>query len=639
MKDAAQMTSANKFKKIELTSPQFGWFLNLLLKLFERIIQLPKLNKVYKKIVLSIREDHNFWQASVQVLELKIQLSEIDLSKIPKNGPVLIVANHPFGGVEALVMGDILTKARKDFLFVANKTLNLLPEIKPYLISVSVDEEKVTSAKIKNHNQIQKAVRHLQSGGCVVMFPSGEIATARPPWGEANERKWNSTVARLAKSTQSKVVPIYFHGKNSPIFQWISLLMLPPKNVFYKWIRKLTLFLRLSFMIFEILRKSKSQVEVKIGVPLSFDKYSHIKSYQALAEYFRLRTYLLAGDQLWIKSRFNLLKKQSRIKSINERQLHPVGEAIPQEVILSELNHLLQKNPESLVFSILNFRVFLAKRFQIPNIVLEIGRLREITFRAEGEGSGLSYDIDSFDDDYEHLFIFDTTSEQVVGAYRLGHVQNLLKQKGIEGVYTHQLFHYDSNFLDQIGNAMELGRSFIISKYQKSRAFSILLTGLAHVLLRRPEIETLFGPASISAEYSPLSSFIMIEFLMRHYGADNSLKEMVKPPFPFKLQSNFNEQNLNSFLDGTHDLNELNSVIESLELREKSVPTLITYYSKIGAKYVTFNVDPLFSSIDGLIVVKLTEFPFNSLKKMIGEERAHLFLNSRKNSLEQSDFL
>lgn len=627
------------FKKLQITNPKYGFLLNSFIAFYSWLIQIPKLNRVYEKIVLSMNKELNFWQASIKVLDIKIKISDQDLLKIPKSGATLIVANHPFGGVEALVTGDILSKVRQDFLFVANKTLNMLPELKPYLISVSVDEEKVTSAKIKNHTQIQKAVQHLKSGGAVVIFPSGEIATARPPWSAAKEKKWNSTVSRLAKKSEAKVVPFYYGGKNSLLFQLVSFLMLPPKGLISKTLRKVGLFLRLSLMIREVLGKYSTTVQLKIGSPILFEKYSHVKSHQALAEYFRIRTYLLAGESQWLKTRLDFLNRESRFKPLSDRRMQPIGNPIPSAILKNEIESLKQTIPEACVYKIFNYGIYIAKKEHIPNIVLEIARLREITFRAEGEGSGLSYDIDSFDEDYEHLFIWEENAYEVIGAYRLGSIDELINKKGISGVYTHQLFKYDPKFLKQIGNAIELGRSFIIEKYQKTRALSFLLTGLAYVLYKRPHIQTLFGPASISAEYSPLSSFIMIEYLMRHHGADNSLRDQVKPPYPFKLQSNINEKNLDNLINGTHDLTELNAVIESVEDNEKSVPTLITYYSKIGAKYVTFNVDPEFSSIDGLIVVNLSEFPLNSLKKMIGEESARNFLASRQSShLQQNHF-
>lgn len=204
-----------------------------------------------------------------------------------------------------------------------------------------------------------------------------------------------------------------------------------------------------------------------------------------------------------------------------------------------------------------------------------------------------------------------------------------MEKIGIEGIYTHSLFKYDIKFLDQIGEAMELGRSFIVPKHQGSQALSILLTGIAKILLQRPQIKSLFGPASISAEYSKLASFIMIEYLMKHHGAEDKMQSMVKPYLPYKLRTDLSEQNLNELLHGAHNLDGLNAVVETLE-GEKNVPTLITYYSKMGAKYVAFSVDKEFNSIDGLIVVKLSEFPKPMMRRML-KDKTDQFYEDRKN--------
>ncbi len=623
------------FTPLTLKSPHNSRLGNFFLGLLERLIRFPEVARIHRQSVELMNSDTNFWQAATKVMGINVDIKASDIGKIPSKGATIFVANHPFGGVEAIALASVISQVRNDFMFIANQTLNLIPEVAPYLFAVDIDESKGVSAKAQNRIQIQKGIQHLQSGGVLILFPSGEISTANPPWKKAYDRKWSSTAAKIAKASQARVVPVYFGGKNSFAFQVVSIFLIKnPKNFVTRSIRQISLFLRAMLMVHEIVRQQNQTLNMRVDSPIPYDKFSHIESNQALSEYFRLRTYLLGGDPQLVHSRLDILKRNPIKRTItsnkiSSRKLAPIGPAIPKPLLQTEIENLVSHHPESLILETKQFSVYLTKKHLTPNIITEIGRLREITFREEGEGSGLSYDIDDFDSTYEHIFVWSRSDLEITGAYRLGTVRQLLANEGLRGIYTHSLFQYDQKFLDEIGESMELGRSFVVAKFQKSRTLSLLLTGIAKVLLKRPHIKTLFGPASISAEYSKIASFVMIEFLMRQHGAPEKVKAMVTPPFPFKINTDLNEASLSHLIKGAHDLNGLNSVIESVENGGKSVPTLVTYYSKIGARYVAFNVDPEFSSIDGLIVSNLSEFPAHSLKKMIGERDAEQFMKDR----------
>ncbi|MCB0389825.1 MAG: lysophospholipid acyltransferase family protein [Bdellovibrionales bacterium] len=601
---------------------------NHLINVAEIITGFKKLSKLHDRALTYINENFNFWQAATKALQVKVIVSENDLNKIPQKGPLLIIANHPFGGIEAITLAAKLSEVRQDFMFIANAALNAIPEVAPYLFSVDIDESRGLSTKIQNRLQIQNAIHHLKAEGALILFPAGEVSTAFPPWRKAYDKRWSRSVARIAKESKAQVLPIYFKGKNSFLFQLVSVFLFEnPSNFLTRILRKISLGVRGLLMVFEVLRHRQQNIDMHIGATISYDQFKHIESNRSLAEYFRIRTYLLGGDAQLINSRLDFIQKRiKKNKPVKPRKLLPVGLEIDKALLREDLINL---NPQSLVYETNDFRVYIANYENIPNIVAEIGRLREITFRAEGEGSGLAYDLDKYDKHYEHIFIWHKANDELVGAYRLGMVSNIMEKIGIEGIYTHSLFKYDIKFLDQIGEAMELGRSFIVPKHQGSQALSILLTGIAKILLQRPQIKSLFGPASISAEYSKLASFIMIEYLMKHHGAEDKMQSMVKPYLPYKLRTDLSEQNLNELLHGAHNLDGLNAVVETLE-GEKNVPTLITYYSKMGAKYVAFSVDKEFNSIDGLIVVKLSEFPKPMMRRML-KDKTDQFYEDRKN--------
>ncbi|MCB0356036.1 MAG: lysophospholipid acyltransferase family protein [Bdellovibrionales bacterium] len=588
------------------------------------------MSQYHDKSLPLINESKNFWQAAVEVLHFQPLLKEGALQKIPTKGPLLIVANHPFGGVEAIVLAAKLSEIRTDFMFIANEVLNAIPEVTPYLFSVDIDEKRGITTKIQNRMQVQNAIQHLKAEGALILFPAGEVSTAFPPWKKAYDTKWSRSVARIAKESQAQVLPIYFSGKNSFLFQLASVfLFTQPHNFISKTLRTLSLTLRGLLMVHEVLRKRNTNIPMTIGTTIPYSQIQHIESNKALAEYFRLRTYLLGGDSQLVGSRLDFINKRiRRKKSSRPRKLLPIGIKIKTEKLLEDIQ-TLNKDTHHLIHDTKNFAVYIAKAEDIPNILPEIGRLREITFRAEGEGSGLAYDLDSYDKHYEHLFVWHKDNQEIIGAYRLGTISELIQKFGIEGVYTYSLFDYQEEFLKEIGESMELGRSFVVPAYQGSRALILLLTGIAKVLLQRPQIKTLFGPASISAEYSKIASFVMIEFLMRQHGADEHVQSLVKPSLPYKLKTDLDENNLMSLIQGAENLEGLNAVVEAVE-EVKAVPTLITYYSKMGARYVAFSVDKEFNSIDGLIVVKLSNFPKPMLKKMLGEQ-TEKFYSDRQN--------
>ncbi|MCB9024884.1 MAG: lysophospholipid acyltransferase family protein [Bdellovibrionaceae bacterium] len=606
---------------LSLRKVQYSSLKNFYIYILEVITGFTQLSKVHDDSIQLMSPEQNFWQACVQVLKLKVQLKEGDLTRIPKTGPILIVANHPFGGVEAIVLAQQISEVRKDFMFIANNTLNKIPEVAPYLFSVDIDEAKGISTRIQNRTQVQNAIQHLKANGALILFPAGEVSTAFPPWKKAYDKKWSSTVAKIAKESQANVLTIHFSGKNSFLFQFLSIFLFDrPTNFLSRYLRKLSLTLRGTLMVYEIISKKNSVIKMRIGTPITYNQIKHIESNKALAEYFRLRTYLLGGDPQLVKSRLDFIKKRiTRTNSAHPRKLETIASPVEQKLLLGDIAVLNQNPEKNIIHQNKDMFVYLAKADKIPHILQEIGRLREVTFRAEGEGSGLAIDLDPYDQDYEHLFIWHKLENKLIGAYRLGMVSELINKGGIEKVYTQSLFKYDINFINEIGESMELGRSFVIPEYQRSPALNLLLTSIAKLLLNRPHIKTLFGPASISAEYSKISSFVMIEFLMRQHGAEDKVQSLVKPSLPYKLRTDLDESNLSALIRGAENLEGLNAMVEAVE-GEKAVPTLITYYSKMGAKYVAFSVDRDFNSIDGLIIVKLLDFPKPMLKRMLGKD-------------------
>ena len=249
------------------------------------------------------------------------------------------------------------------------------------------------------------------------------------------------------------------------------------------------------------------------------------------------------------------------------------------------------------------FHVYWAHAKQIHWVIQEIGRLRELTFRAVGEGSGNCTDIDPFDAYYLHMFVWDAKANMIVGAYRLGLVAEILSQYGKQGLYTHSLFRYGPRMLDMLKPAIELGRSFVRAEYQRSFAPMLLLwRGIARFIESSPQYAVLFGAVSISSDYSQASRQLMVEYLAAHM-ADTRMLIQVKPRRPFRYQR------VGSPSDGEQfpqSLDELSRKIAQLEPDHKGIPVLLRQYLRLGAQILAFNVDCEFGNVlDGLMVVDL----------------------------------
>jgi putative hemolysin len=338
-----------------------------------------------------------------------------------------------------------------------------------------------------------------------------------------------------------------------------------------------------------------------------------------MTAYLRLRTYILAhrGD-----------KAVPSIAAFIRKAKHETFGAImpPQnpDIMADEIRRLPAS--QTLVESN-GHAVIQATTDQIPHILLEIGRLREITFRAVGEGTGKAVDIDRFDHSYTHLFIWNGEKKEVVGAYRLGRTDEILTQKGVHGLYTNTLFSYKPGFFEQLGPALEMGRSFIRLEYQKSFTPLLLLwKGIGRFVVENPQYKTLFGPVSISDEYQALSRQFLVGYLkLARYRSD--IAALVKPRKPLSAKSLKGwdiDAAVRLLKDDVESVSELISCVES---DRKGVPILLKQYLKLGGGIAGFNVDAAFGNVvDGLIIVDLTKTEPRMLERYLGKDGARMFL-------------
>lgn len=557
---------------------------------FEKLLSLHTLNQLYSDNLPGDESFAGFFAASLKVLSIEYHLSDADRARIPKEGPVIIVANHPFGAVEGLILGDLLTGVRPDVRLMANYLLGQVPEMRPWLISV--DPFGSRQSTHANLAPLRAALRWLREGGMLVTFPSGTVSHLHVRQRAVVDPPWAHGVAALARRSGATVVPVFFEGRNSNWFQLAGLLH--PR-------------LRTALLPKELLRRSRSTISLRVGKPIGPEKIARRKDDAEITQYLRFKTYALANRESAVRPRFRPLPAASPAVEI--------APAVNPDVLKAEVTRLpsdaklIEQGP---------YAVYLARAAQIPAVMREIGHLRETTFRAVGEGTGLALDLDTFDKTYLHLFMWNHESNELVGSYRLGVADELLEKEGLEGLYTSTLFKFKPGFLDRLNPAIELGRSFIRAEYQrKPLSLALLWRGIGEFLVRNPQYKTLFGPVSISRDYESTSRRLMVEFLAQAASGDEQLKALVKPKNPPRARIGEDER---AVLQGARDVEDLSNLIADLEKDDKGLPVLLKHYLKLNARLYGFNVDPAFGNcLDGLIVVDLRTTNPKVLKRFMGE--------------------
>ena len=550
------------------------------------LLRFDKLNRVYNQI--GDKKGLEFIDELIRILNINFLCDVDELQKrVPKSGSVIVVCNHPFGGLESILLIKILSQVRSDFKIISTQLLQKIDPISEYFL-----EEDSFQKKSGLNEASDQASLHLENGGLLCVFPAGEVSQF-DAYKVLTDKQWQYTTLKFIKQQKVPVLPIHFQGNNSRLFYLMANVLPSLKNM------KLPT---------EILYQHRKPVKIRIGNPISIaeqDKFTDIYQY---GRYLRAKTYLLCS-KIEVKRFFNYsLKRQQRIE--------PVAEPVPHEKIIEELKGL---NPEFLLFRLKNYAVYCVPTKRIPNILLEIGRLREITFRQVGEGTNRSIDLDEFDLYYNQMFIWDEETEMIAGAYRIGKGADIIHQYGVRGFYIQSLFRIKDDMQDMLRQTMELGRSFVVKEYQrKPMPLFLLWKGILYFTLKNPEYRYLMGPVSVSDDYSTTSKEMIIKFIMTHH-FDWKLARSITPRNSYKFKTE--DQNLSVLMQTMdNDINSLDKLIGDLDESNSGLPVLLKKYIKLNAKIIGFNVDPKFNNcLDGLIVLDLCDVPKNTIESLSKE--------------------
>ncbi|CAM3329411.1 Phospholipid/glycerol acyltransferase domain-containing protein [Flavobacterium longum] len=585
-KEVAKAINADKYGFLGTFS---GWLLM-------KVLRISHLNEIYDRN--KHLKDLEFLNAILDEFQIKFEIPEEDLKRLPKEGAYITISNHPLGGIDGILLLKLMLEREPNFKIIANFLLHRIEPMKPYIMPVNPFE---THKDAKSSTVgLKETFRHLSDGKPLGMFPAGEVSTYKD--GKiVVDKDWEEGAIKVIRKAQVPVVPIYFHAKNSRLFYHLS---------------KISDTLRTAKLPSELFSQKDRVIKVRIGKPISVAEQNEHETLEQYSEFLRKKTYMLA----------NAFDKDSSFLNTTNLKIpkSPKTIATPAntEAMAKEIAELRKGDARMLQSK--NYEVFFTEASKIPNILHEIGRLREVTFREVGEGTNESIDIDRYDKYYHHMFLWDSDTNQIAGAYRMGLGSEIFPKYGIDGFYLQELFRFEPELFDMMSKSIEMGRAFITKEYQqKPMPLFLLWKGIVHTTLRYPEHKFLIGGVSISNQFSDFSKSLMIEFMKSHY-YDPYVAQYVYPKKEYKVKLKDADKDF-VFEEAEADLNKFDKIIDEIEPGSLRLPVLIKKYIKQNARVIAFNVDPLFNNaVDGLMYIRIADLPESTVKPVMEEFQAEL---------------
>jgi len=562
-----------------------------------KLIKLDVIDEVYTKNLKY--EGVDFLDGLLNDFEIKFEVDDVDLRRIPKDGGFITISNHPLGALDGIILLKLLLEKRPDFKVMGNFLLQKIEPMKEMVIPVNPfeDHKDAKSSLIG----IKDSLLHVKGGHPLGIFPAGEVSTFKKGEKQVTDREWEEGAIKLIQKLKVPVVPIYFHAKNSKTFYFLSAL----NGIF-----------RTAKLPSEVLSQKNRVIKIRIGKPISVKEQAEHEDSKDFASFLRQKTYILA----------KAFKTPIKDKFISKKPFHQIAKEIilpiPAADIIKEVDAL--READKRILESKNYEVFLAEADEIPNLLTEIGRLREVTFREVGEGTNEEIDIDKYDEYYRHLFLWDSENKVVAGAYRMGMGIDIYKKYGIDGFYINELFRFEPELYDMMSKTIEMGRAFVVKEYQqKPMPLFLLWKGIVALTLKFPEYKYLLGGVSISNQFSNFSKSLMIEFMKSHY-YDPYIAQYVRPKNEYKVK--LKDADKDFVFDATKaDLNKFDKIIDDIEPGSLRLPVLMKKYVKQNARIIAFNVDPKFNdAIDGLMYIEIAKLPDSTVQPVLEDLQAEL---------------
>ncbi len=510
-------------------------------------------------------------------MNITIDVSADQLENIPKEGGFVVVSNHPFGGIEGVMLLSAIAKVRPDFKIMANFILSHIPNLKECFFAVNPFENNPEWKS--SVGGIKGAIQHIAAGNGLGVFPAGEVSRYHGH-DFPEDLPWSTSIARIIKNAGVPVIPVFWEGQNSKLFYALD---------------KIHTMLGTARLTRELANKHDTCFNLQIGKPIMPAEVALYDNPKELAAYLRCRSYALEAN---IPTR-TVEKKVADLEDIDA--------PTDLSLMLSELEAIREK---AFLYSTSDYDCYLADYEDIPNLMHEIARLREETFRAIGEGTGKSLDQDEFDRHFKQMILWDKVKQKIAGCYRLGIGSEIIPKYGIKGFYVSTLVNFDEAFAEHLSNTIELGRSFVTLEYQKEvLPLMLLLRGLSDVVVRYPEAKHFIGPVSISSWYPKFYMSMIVKYVTEKHPVSEELAHMATPMTPF--HEDFLKVDADVLMQGNMDgIEKFDKFMFRLSNGQYRLPTLFKKYLKLNAKFLCFNVDPDFNdTLDSLLFLTFTDFP------------------------------
>jgi len=570
----------NLVDKKELMFGKKDMFMSLLVEIMMTVLDIKKLNKIYNELYDAGDE---MCTAFLKVLNIELNVSKTGQKNIPASGAAIMIANHPTGILDGIMMMEVLLKIRPDIKFMGNFLLNRLDPVAKYFISVDPFD---TKNQALNRKGIRQSIEHLRNEGLLVIFPAGEVATWQKGVSKIEDKKWENSILKFIQKANVSVIPAWIEAGNSLVFHLAG---------------KINPLLRTAMLPRELINKKNKKIHIRIGSPIKP---------QTVAGLINLKDY---GN--YLRASVDFLKKEKKEKQFHKtstgKKSSKIIESVPVDLLCQEIESI--RNGSHILNSD-NYELFFVAPDTAPNLLKEIGRLRESTFRSIGEGTQQEIDIDRYDAYYHQLFIWDSAAHAVVGAYRMGFGNQILKQYGIRGFYTNTLFRMEASMISYLMKTIELGRSFIAKDYQrKALPLLLLWKGILHVLFAHPEYEYLLGATSISGKYTAASKLMITNYLKKYHG-NPKLSALIKPVNGMKkIRTAFDL----SLIENIESIELINKLVTDVENQENAIPVLIRKYIRLNSRVLAFNVDHDFcNALDALMLLEVKDIPEEVIKTL-----------------------
>ena len=549
--------------------------------LIDRLIGLNHLQSLYQNNHFSGLDKQVFSTKLLRVLGVNIVGGDNILANIPNSGRCIVVCNHPYGMIEGVIIANLLASKRADTKILANVGLQVFQELKDYFIFANPLKPKAPI----NNVAIKQCFKHLNNDGVLVLFPAGRVSFYQEDKKIISDGEWDRLTVQLMKRTHSPILPIFISGTNSKLFHRMG-------RIYYRF--------RLMMLAREMLKLDQHKIKLLTTKLIKAEQFSEFQDKKMINDVMRLQCYL--NDESYV-----IPWQADQQATAMTEVIAPSDKGVMQREIanLPIKQHLLDYR---------KFSVYYAYQQQAPQCIRDITRLREITFRDENEGSGQSCDTDKFDATYMHLFIYDNNENEIIGAYRIGLTDQLLKNGEQSALYLAQMFNFSNNFINQQQPCMEMGRSFIVKAHQQSFYGLLLLwKGIGAFVCKNPQYRTLYGTVSLSKLYDPRSITLINKTMVTDTDA-------VQPKIAFE---NSLHPELSVFLT-KHQLSieQLSMLIQSIEADGKDLPVLLKQYHKLGAVFHCLSIDGNFNTTPGLLLsVDLPSAPDKLLKLYLGQDK------------------